>query len=208
MNRVLFLIDGFSLYHSLDKKRQYHKYKWLDYSALARCFVTRTDQIVGVLYFTAYAYWNPSKVTRHKRLVQALRSKDVEVVTGKFYAKDTVIRISRQLSLTHYYHEEKRTDVNIAVRLFEAAMKDEYDLALIITADSDLVPAIEAVKRNFPAKRVRVVFPMDGYSKDLEDACGSASRIKEKHLKTCQLPDTVVVDSVKGIAVERPNSWR
>ena len=35
MNRVLFFIDGFNVYHALQEKPQYHKYKWLDYSALA-----------------------------------------------------------------------------------------------------------------------------------------------------------------------------
>ena len=38
---------------------KYNKYKWLDYSTLAKRFVSKQDQIVGIFYFTAYAHWNP-----------------------------------------------------------------------------------------------------------------------------------------------------
>jgi hypothetical protein len=55
MSRIKFFIDGFNVYHALERKASYHKYKWLDYSKLASLFVRRQDKIVEVLYFTALA---------------------------------------------------------------------------------------------------------------------------------------------------------
>ena len=53
----------------------------------------------------------------------------------------------------HYLtHKEKRTDVNIALKLFCDAIDDLYDKALIISADSDLIPAIQAVNKYTPDK--------------------------------------------------------
>ncbi|MBR2082614.1 MAG: NYN domain-containing protein [Elusimicrobiaceae bacterium] len=50
-------------------------------------------------------------------------------------------------------HEEKLTDVNIAIYLLEIALKNTVDEAVIVSADSDLIPAILAIKRNFPGKK-------------------------------------------------------
>ncbi|TET62224.1 NYN domain-containing protein [Candidatus Aerophobetes bacterium] len=220
MNRVLFLIDGFNIYHSLDN-RSYSKYKWLDYSALARCFVTSKDKVVRIVLFTAYAYWNLDKVKRHKKLIQAVKSRGVEIVEGKFKKKDVYITVSKgqftqknvvaklsgEVALKRKSHEEKLTDVNIAVQLLQSAIRDEFDTAVLMTADTDLLPAIQAAKDNFPGKRIRVIFPIGRYTRELHQLCRDHARIKERHLKTCQLPDTVTVDSTKGIRVRRPTEW-
>jgi hypothetical protein len=41
MKRILFFVDGFNVYHALDEEPKYHKYKWLDYSTLARRFISK-----------------------------------------------------------------------------------------------------------------------------------------------------------------------
>lgn len=53
MNRASFFIDGFNVFHSLDCNKSYYKYKWLDYSVLAKCFITSKDTIADIYYFTA-----------------------------------------------------------------------------------------------------------------------------------------------------------
>lgn len=52
-------------------------------------------------------------------------------------------------------HEEKETDVNLAVYLIDLAYQDAYDRALLFSGDSDLVPAVRLVKRRFPKKSFR-----------------------------------------------------
>jgi len=205
VNRVLFFVDGFNLYHALQERKCYRKYKWLDYSLLAKCYVSRNDKIVGVLLFTAYAHWNPKKEQRHRVLITALQLKGVEVVFGKFKNRDRVCRLCHKC---YKSFEEKYTDVNIAIRLFQAAINDEFDTAIIITADSDLVPAIKGIKKNFPAKQIGLVTPIGRSSIELKDICDFRMKMKEKHLRTSQLPETIVLDSTKGIILQRPSTWR
>lgn len=205
MNKVLFLIDGFNVYHAFDEKQEYHKYKWLDYFALAKCFVTKNDKIVDVILFTAYVPWDPNKKCRHKKLTQALESKGVKIVLGKFKHIDRKCRLCHR---TYPTYEEKHTDVNIAIYLFRAAMNNDYDTAIIISADSDLVPAVREVKNVFPDKKIGLITPIGRSSKELQKLCDFRKKMKKKQLETSQLPNIVTIDSTKGIIVQRPSSWR
>lgn len=51
------------------------------------------------------------------------------------------------------------TDVNIATQILIDAYQDKYDMAMLISGDSDLVPPIKAMHKIFNKKRVFVVFP-------------------------------------------------
>lgn len=184
MNRIIFLIDGFNLYHALSYKSDYHKYKWLDLRKLAGCVVKKTDQVKEIYYFTAYATWSPDKVKRHKLITSAYQDLGIKVITGVFRSK------GRKCSLCHktsWTYEEKRTDVNIAIELFDLAMKDRFDTAIIVSGDSDLIPAIERVKTNFREKKVGLFIPIGRKAKELTKACDFRIKMKQMHLRTCQL---------------------
>jgi len=51
------------------------------------------------------------------------------------------------------------TDVNISVEVMADAFQNQFDIALVLSADSDLVGPIETVRRLFPTKRMVVAFP-------------------------------------------------
>ena len=97
MNRIAFFVDGFNLYHSLDSKPCYYKYKWLNLNKLAHCFVTSHDKVDKVLYFTTYATWNQVKLVKHQVYVKALQSVGVEVVFG---ASESGTSWAKRLRLT------------------------------------------------------------------------------------------------------------
>jgi len=205
MKRILFFVDGFNVYHALDDDPKYHKYKWLDYSTLAKRFVSKQNQIVDIFYFTAYAHWNPAKTARHQLLVRALMATGVKVVFGKFKNRDHECRLCKG---TYSTFEEKQTDVNIAIKLFQSAINNDFDIAIIVSGDSDLTPAIEAVKATFPAKQIGLVVPIGRRAKELTSVCDFRIKMKEMHLKTSQFPDTIVLDPAKNIVLQRPPSWR
>ena len=56
-------------------------------------------------------------------------------------------------------HEEKESDVAMATQLVADAFQDRFDRALILTADSDIAPAIRIVKIAFPTKSLDVIAP-------------------------------------------------
>ncbi len=205
MNRVSFFIDGFNVFHALDCKKSYHKYKWLDYSALAKCFISSRDTIADIFYFTAYAEWSQDKKMRHQLLIRSLTMKGVKIVLGKFKLRDKECRLCHRMYQTF---EEKQTDVNISVKLFQCAYDDTFDTGILVTGDSDIVPAIRAVKESFPAKRIGVVIPIGRSAEDMKNACDFHMKMKEKHLRDSQFPDSIVIDPAKSIALNRPATWK
>ena len=46
---------------------------------------------------------------------------------------------------------------------------DNTDQLVLVSADSDLIPPIEFIQKNYPTKRVKVYFPPSNYSHDLKD---------------------------------------
>ena len=204
MNRVSFFIDGFNVFHSLDSEKFYHKYKWLDLSSLAKCFVSSKDTVVDIYYFTSYAEWEPAKKARHQLLIRALTMKGVKIVFGKFKLRDKKCRLCHK---TYQTFEEKQTDVNISIKLFQCAHNDTFDTAILMTGDSDIVPAIIAVKETFPAKRIGLVIPIGRSAEEIKKACDFHMKMKEKHLRSSQFPNSIVIDAAKNITLERPTNW-
>ena len=102
-------------------------------------------------------------------------------------------------------HEEKESDVNIAINLLHHAHIDSFDKAQIITADSDLCPAIRLVKQHFPHKPIDVLVPPGRYdiSRELRGLV-TARKIKQKHLARNLLPE-VIRDG--NILVNRPAKY-
>ena len=206
MNRVIFLIDGFNLYHSLIDDRNHFpsRYKWLDLSKLAKCFITKKDSIVDILYFTAYTVWDDQKVSRHKKYIRALESKKVKTILGNYRP----VRRKCRGSCKEVYptYEEKQTDVNIAITLFELACKDKFDTANIISADSDLFPVIKLVKKYFSRKKVNVIFPKRRYSESLRQIADVRINIKEHHIKSSLFDNQITV--AKNVVLQCPDEWK
>jgi uncharacterized LabA/DUF88 family protein len=80
-------------------------------------------------------------------------------------------------------------------------------VAILISGDSDLVPAIEAIKKTFPDKQIGVVVPIGRRAKELVDICDFHMKMKEKHLRTSQFPDTIYLDDQRKIFLQKPASW-
>ena len=202
MARIIAFIDGFNLYHSIARPRNFRHYKWLNLRKLIECFVTKSDEIKEVFYFTAYANWRPESAARHKHYVRALEFKKITPVVGQFKRRDKFCTLCRK---TFDTHEEKETDVNIAVKLFQCAVDDLYDIAFVLSGDSDLVPAIRGVKESYPHKKIKVIVPPGIYAENLKQISDGAMKLKEKHLKSSQLEDPVHID---GADLFCPPEWK
>ncbi len=205
--KAIFLIDGFNLYHSLtnpDFGQRLLKYKWLNLSKLCRLFIQPHDDLKDIYYFSATCTWNQDKANRHSILIQALESTDVKKVMGKF--KMVTKRCRATCKEEFKTHEEKRTDVNIAIKLLKLAYFDEFDIAYLLTADSDLVPAVEEVKSLFPQKEVVVIIPFGNSAEELKSVCNSSKKIKEKHLSSSLFDREIILSD--GHKILCPIEWQ
>jgi hypothetical protein len=200
MRKVIAYIDGFNLYHAIDDLRKPHL-KWLDLKALATSICGENETLVATKYFSAHATWLPSAFIRHKVYVAALRHVGVECYIGHFKEKH---RRCAKCGATWIAHEEKETDVAIAVELVADAFLNRFDRALIISADSDLVPAIKIVKTHFPKKAVNVIAPpgRKAHARDLNPLF----EITQGRLAKCMLPASAN-DASGATVFERPTSY-
>jgi uncharacterized LabA/DUF88 family protein len=202
MARYCFYIDGFNVYYALQENQSYHKYKWLNYRKLAESVIRAQDTIASVYYFTAVVRWRQENANRHARYIRVLRSVGVETIQGRFMNKRVRCHLCGKEFLTH---EEKRTDVNIALKILGDAIDDMFDIAVVVSADSDLLPALESVGRRFPEKKIGVMFPIGRSSADLRQIAHFRLRMREQVLKDCQFPDEVHVGKA---VLTRPDTWR
>ena len=152
--RAIAFVDGFNLYHAIDGLNRPHL-KWIDLRALAHSFLRDGQVLIAVKYYTAYATWLPGAYARHREYVAALKASGVHVLLSEF--RD---RPSECYRCGHRWigHEEKQTDVQMAVDIVADCLENRFDLALVITADSDLTPAISRV-RTSPGKRLLMIAP-------------------------------------------------
>jgi uncharacterized LabA/DUF88 family protein len=188
VKRVVCLVDGFNLYHAI-KRLKRPELKWLDLRALAeRHTRPQSEQLTQVIYFSAYATWLPAQKKRHEVYVRALKERSVTVVLGHFKEKS---RSCVKCGAKWKGHEEKETDVNIALALLRLAHRDDFDRCLLVTRDSDLAPAVRMVLADFPQKTVTVVCPPNfGHSSELIQATGGQkAKITVDQLEKCQLPE-------------------
>ena len=205
--RVIAFIDGFNLYHAIHDLGKSHL-KWVDLWKVCEIFCPPPDLVLeAVYYFTAYATWRPASYKRHRDYLAALESRGVTPVLGRFKEKD---RRCFRCGNTWKDHEEKETDVNLAVFMLDLAYQNEFDRALLISGDSDLVPALKAVKSRFPEKSFRIVAPVGrGFSMELLSVAGGpgcGSRLRETHLHTALLPREVR-NSAGVLVATRPQEY-
>jgi uncharacterized LabA/DUF88 family protein len=170
---------------------------------LASLYVGRLDSLESVFLFTALAAWDPAKVARHKLFIRANENAGVRVVYGEFKRKDKHCHICKG---KYQSFEEKQTDVNIALSLFRLAVTDQYDRAVIVSGDTDLIPAIKAVRTTFPHKQIGVVLPIARSSEDMLKHADFRFKMREHHLATSRFPDKIVLPDKSSL--DCPASWR
>jgi uncharacterized LabA/DUF88 family protein len=200
MKRAVFFVDGFNLYHAVKALKANHL-KWLDLKMLCKNFSPSPQfTIETIYYFSAHATWLPDAYHRHKVYLQALKSTGVIPVLGKFKEKD---RRCKQCQSMWKAHEEKETDVNIALHILDQAYQNKFDRAVIVSADSDFSPAIRLAKERFPEKQFRILTPVNRkHSWDLVNAVGgkeNATHIKRIHIERSLFPDKIILSSGKEI---------
>jgi uncharacterized LabA/DUF88 family protein len=101
-------------------------------------------------------------------------------------------------------HEEKKTDINIAITLLGDAVADKFDTALILSGDSDLAPVTTKLKQLCPNKKIGIIVPKGQSAMHLKQHADFFKKIQTKDLKKSLLPEQVTYNG-KNIAA--PADW-
>jgi uncharacterized LabA/DUF88 family protein len=183
VERISCFVDGFNMYHAIDDLKQDHL-KWLNLRALLERFAAQPNQkVTAIYYFSAYATWLPDAYARHREYVRALQAVGIIPIMGHFKDKD---RSCHNCKIKWTAHEEKETDVNVALYMLNEAYKNTFDHAFLVSNDSDLAPVVRMMRKEFPQKRLRLITPPGRRSsKELVSEAGGLGfmrSIKPNHL--------------------------
>lgn len=204
MKRVQCFVDGFNLYHAVADLKLNHL-KWLNLRKLAQAFIKPTQEVLeSVFYFSAYPTWLEGSYRRHQIYVKALEAMGVTAVIGHFKEKQ---KKCLKCGVKWCAHEEKQSDVNFALHLLHQAHLDGFDKALLVTADSDLCPAIDLVLDTFPEKELVILTPPNRYqiAREIRSKVVT-NKIKQKHLVASLLPEKIYNDAGQIICT-RPSEY-
>ncbi|MEI7511374.1 MAG: NYN domain-containing protein [Candidatus Peregrinibacteria bacterium] len=162
MKNSFFLIDGFNVYHHLLKLFPRKKHVYFDILPFLQQFFKERILPHHIFFFTAYTVWDKEKEARHKEYVKFLRNKGIQIVQGRFkkvtrnFQKNNMQVLFPEgflpdenfpPKIVFENHEEKETDVNIAVKMLECAFLKGAEKIFLLSGDSDLVPAVQSVKK-------------------------------------------------------------
>jgi len=195
--RTVIYIDGFNLYYGA-LKGTLHKWLNLDrYFALLRPH----DDIKTIKYFTAPVD-GPARLRQETYLKALATLPRVEVICNESSCGHVGNRLFETV-------EEKRTDVNMAVSMLDDAYQNACDQFVLISGDSDLVPAVAVIRVRFPTKRVIVYVPhisvTRGYAVELRSAATINRDLPLHLLPRAQFP-TNIADGSGGL-ITKPPTW-
>jgi uncharacterized LabA/DUF88 family protein len=206
-SRSIIYVDGFNLYYGAVKGGPY---KWLDlqkYFGLLR----PDDENQSIKYFTAFI--GGSHRANQEAYLQALETlSKVEIILGKYKYKSvkcTLPACTFPGSRDFQVPEEKRSDVNIATHMIDDAHCRRAERMVLVSGDSDLVPAIHMVKQRFPKIKITVYVPsrnpIRGAAVEIRSAADKHKTLPLNLLARCQFPNPVRGGTTGAIL--KPPSW-
>lgn len=204
-------IDGFNLFHGAIKGTPF---KWLDIRAFCSRVLPDND-IQTVKYFTAMVSArgaDTGQVSRQEIYIRALRTlPDVEIIFGSFMTQRRMRPLAMPPSEGSRFveildTEEKGSDANLAAHLVADGYENKYDVAVVVTNDSDQVGPIQLVRTRLN-KVVGFVNPHETASPALRHATDFVKHIRRhpRLLADCQFPDEIL--DARGKTIRKPFGW-
>ena len=200
--RVAVYIDGFNLYFGL-REAGWRRFYWLDLARLAENLLKPGQSLVAVKYFTSRVRGSPAKAKRQATFLEAnLALGRCEIFYGHYLLDE---KTCPACGKTYSVPAEKMSDVNLAVELLADAVADRFDVALLISADSDLTPLVQKLRRLYPRKVLVVAHPPKRHSTSLAGVAHAAFTIGRAKLAASLLP--AEVRKTDGTVLTCPAAW-
>lgn len=208
--KAIFLIDGFNVYHSIKSVKVVHKTdtRWLDLRSLCKSYLYlfgKEAHLSDIFYFSAIPLHliqkHPDKINRQQNYLKCLNHSGVNVELGRFKEKHVYCDICKNSLLKH---EEKETDVAIAIKLFEICYLNLCEIVVIVSGDTDIAPAVRTCNRLFPSKQIVFAFPFARKNKELLRIAPKSFSIGFSQYVKYQFPNPVIAGEKK---IFKPVGW-
>jgi hypothetical protein len=210
--RVGVYVDGFNLFYGLKRFESFgQNYRWLDLGALAQR-IRPHDEICRIRYFTARVDARDDVLSprRQEVYIRALRTvENLSIHEGEFRTDKRMMPLvnppdRENLVVNVWRTEEKGSDVSLASYLLVDGFRNDYDLAILITNDSDLMEPIKLAQEEL-GYEIGVHNPQARFSGRLRRVATFYRQINEADFAASQFPDTIIDQN--GRRITRPAKW-
>jgi uncharacterized LabA/DUF88 family protein len=136
--KVLIIIDGNNFYHRL-KELKLKNLSSFDYEKFSKFLIKGEKIIVSKNYYIG-AVREERNNPKSKELMIGQRK-----LTGKLQRDGWIVKFGQLLKDGDYH--EKGVDVQMAVDLLIGAYENLYDTVILVSSDTDLIPALIKVRK-------------------------------------------------------------
>lgn len=168
-------------------------------------FMRPNQELTSVKYFSARPD-DVDKSYRQNAFFQANQEDSrFKLILGKYLRK--TIKCFNCGNLIHTY-EEKESDVRIATQIVNDANLHLCDVAIVVSADSDMIPAIELAQE--AGVKVYIYIPPFQHSNALSTITPNPIVQLQKYesrFKKSMLPDEIKL-KMSGYALKIPMKWK
>jgi len=226
--KACFYIDGFNLYQARLKRNR--GYRWLNLLDLARRLIADGETVTRVNFYTAYVSGriDAEAVRKQHAYLAALKTlAEVYIEPGNFVISDRWVKLVHPAQarpdgypwpepypqfVKASIPQEKGSDVKLGVHLVRDSFLNTYDVAYVLTNDSDLEEPIRVATQEL-GKKVMIVPPILPRSPENPVPAPSLRRVAsgvrfldDEDLREAQFPDEV--ERERSRPLRRPESWR
>ena len=209
-NRAYVYVDGFNFYYRALKQRN-PRLKWLNLVRLSELLLDQDDTVEQLRYFTARVSsrsGDKDAPRRQQIYFSALQSEPrVSIHYGRFLAKTKKRPLVSDPKTYVEVHdtEEKGSDVSLASHLIHDAWQNRFDIALVMSQDTDLVEPLRMVSQELN-KTVGLAW-LDGSRPNgkLVRATTFVRHVEKRHLRSAQFPNPLVRQD--GKEIRKPAGW-
>lgn len=201
-------VDGFNLYY---RGLRHTPHKWLDIQQLAQEFLEPVDTVEKIRYFTADVSPRSGDLgapLRQQAYLRALKTlPQLSIHKGRFLPKTKTRPLVSDPTTYVEVHdtEEKGSDVNLASHLLNDGFNNRFDIALIITQDTDLCEPIRMIKEDV-GKIAGVLWAgSSNPGKHYRRVTSFIKHVNPGALARCQFPSPVIGRG--GVHIVKPSSW-
>lgn len=209
MKRTNIYIDGFNFYYGSLKSSPY---KWLDILKFCQNILPKNN-IHKIKYFTAAVSArpkDPDQPVRQQTYWRALRTlPNLSIIEGSFLSHSVLMPLDPAKSgggkspVWVIKTEEKGSDVNLATHLLNDAYRKDFDIAVLITNDSDLVEPVRIVNEQLKLP-VGIINPQKKPSFHLQSKATFVKQVRAWTLSDSQFPESMKDDD--GVFT-KPVDW-
>jgi len=201
-------IDGFNFYYGALRKTPH---RWVDPAKLCQLLLPK-NTIGEIKYFTALVSARPNdpdQPVRQQLYLRALATlPNVSVHFGHFLAHEVMMPLVVPPGHPQKYvkvikTEEKGSDVNLATHLLHDAHTGKFDIAVVVSNDSDLLAPIKIVRQELH-KQVGILNPQKNPSRAILPHIDFIKQIRQGALSAAQFPTTLT--DAKG-RFTKPAVW-